>query len=486
MDPGMDTGSEEFADPVPPAHGKGNGPYKFIGLLFILLFLGMAGYVIYFDAALSEDFINSPYNTRQDTFAERVIRGPIVSSGGQVLARTDVAEDGTEIRVYPYGELFAHVVGYDSNGKSGLESEANFNLLTSHAFFVDQINNEFKGRKNMGDTVVTSLDPDLQMTAYSALGGYRGAVIAIEPKTGRILAMVSKPDFDPNTIEESWDFLINDDQDSRLLNRATAGAYPPGSVFKLVTSLDYYRVHGSFAGFGFLCGGEITLQDHTIRCYNETAHGQEDFYHAFAHSCNCAFAQIGVDLGSSSLRRTAEDLLFNQELPFSRSRKSTFTLDRNAGIPLTMQTSIGQGNTLVSPAHMALIVCAAANKGTIMKPSLIDEIRNSEGDVIDVNRPAAWKTVMTEEEASVLCSLMKEVVDNGTAYSLSGRGYTAAGKTGSAEFDESGSSHSWFVGYSNLQSPDLVVAVIAENGGTGSETAVPIAAAVFDSYYSSH
>ncbi len=485
MDPEMDTEDIEYEDPVKPRR-KGNGPYKFIGFLFIILFLGMTGYLIYFDAVVSEDFINSPYNTRQDTFADRVIRGPIVSSDGQVLARTETYSDGTEVRVYPYGELFAHVVGYDSNGKSGLESEANFSLLTSHSYFVDQLSNEFKGQKNMGDTVVTSLDPDLQMTAYSALGSYRGAVIAIEPKTGRILAMVSKPDFDPNTIAESWDYLVRDNNDSRLLNRATDGAYPPGSVFKLETSLDYYRVHGSFTGFGFLCQGQITLQDHTIRCYNETAHGQEDFYHAFAHSCNCAFAQIGVDLGSVSLKSTAEDLLFNQELPFTRYRKSSFSLDRSSGIPLIMQTSIGQGNTLVSPAHMALIACAVSNKGVIMKPSLVDEIRNSDGEVVKENKPVVWKTIITEEEASVLGSLMEEVVETGTGYALSGRGYTAAGKTGSAEFDENGSSHSWFVGYSNIQSPDLVVAVIAENGGTGSETAVPIAGAVFDAYYSSH
>ena len=296
--------------------------------------------------------------------------------------------------------------------------------------------------------------------------------------------MVSKPDFDPNTIGESWEYKIRDENDSSLLNRAVAGAYPPGSVFKIVTALDYYRKHGSFSGFSFLCEGRITMMDHTIHCYNETVHGNEDLYTAFANSCNCAFARAGVDLGGTSLRKTAEDLLFNQELPFSQCRSSTFTLDDHSGVPLIMQTSIGQGNTLVSPAHMALIACAVANGGTVMKPQLIDEIRNSQGDVIRTIKPSEWKTIMTKEEAQALSGLMQGVVENGTAYALSGRGYTAAGKTGSAEFNEEGASHSWFVGFSDVNSPDLVVAVIVENGGTGSESAVPAAAAVFDAFYS--
>ena len=162
--------------------------------------MGLIGYLVYFNTIKSDDFINSPYNTRQDTFADRVVRGNIVSSDGEILAQTNVSEDGTEERSYPYSNIFAHVVGYDSNGKSGIESEANFQLLSSHEFFLNQIRNEFMGTKNTGDTVVSTLSADLQTTAYNALGDRRGAVVALEPSTGKILAMVSKPDFDPNTI----------------------------------------------------------------------------------------------------------------------------------------------------------------------------------------------------------------------------------------------------------------------------------------------
>lgn len=445
--------------------------------------MGLIGYLIYFNTIKSDDFINSPYNTRQDTFADRVVRGKIMSSDGEVLAQTNVSEDGTEERSYPYNNVFAHVVGYDSNGKSGLESEANFQLLSSHEFFLNQIRNEFMGTKNTGDTVVSTLNADLQTTAYNSLGDRRGAVVALEPSTGKILALVSKPDFDPNTISENWNTLVNDETNSSLLNRATMGQYPPGSTFKVVTALDYFRTRGSFNGFSFDCQGSITKENHTIQCYNGEVHGTEDFYTAFANSCNCAFAEIGTELGGVSLLKTSEDLLFNKKLPLTSYRKSSFTLNGSSGIPLIMQTAIGQGNTLVSPMHMALITSAIANDGLLMKPYLIDKVTNAGGDTIRTTEPTDYKRLMTSNEAALLGKLMEGVVQNGTASALNGRGYTVAGKTGSAEYDENGSSHSWFIGYSNVDKPDLVVAIIVEGGGTGSEAAVPIAADLFDAYY---
>lgn len=460
-----------------------NREYSFVSCFFVLIFVSLIGYVIYYNAVKSEDFINSPYNTRQDTFSDRVVRGSIRSSDGEVLAQTNVYEDGTEERVYPYQNIFAHVVGFDSNGKSGLESEANFQLLTSHQFFLDQMKNEFRDRKNMGDTVVSTLDAGLQVTAYNALGDRRGAVVAMEPSTGRILVQVSKPDFDPNTIAQNWDWLVADENNSSLLNRATNGAYPPGSTFKVVMALDYFRTKGTFEGYSYLCQGSITLNDHTISCYNGTVHGQEDFYSAFASSCNCAFADIGTDIGASSIRRTAEELLFNRKLPLPSYKESSFTLEKNSPVPLVMQTAIGQGNTLVSPMHMALITSAIANGGVLMKPYLIEQVESVDGEVVKTTEPEVYKKLMTANEANLLGKLMKNVVDYGTASALSGRGYTAAGKTGSAEFDENGSSHSWFIGYSNVNNPDLVVVVIVENGGTGSQAAVPIAGEIFDAYY---
>lgn len=449
----------------------------------MVIFLCLISYVIYFNAVKSETFINSPYNTRQDTFSDRVVRGQIVSREGEILASTNVYEDGSEERVYPYGRVFSHVIGFDSHGKSGLESEANFQLLTSHEFFLNQMKNELRHRKNMGDTVISTLSAKLQNRAYNALGDRRGAVIAIEPSTGKILVELSKPDFDPNSLNQDWDSLVSDESNSSLLNRATNGQYPPGSTFKLVTALDYFRTKGSFSGYTYLCQGSISAGDLTLSCYNGTVHGEEDFYSAFASSCNCAFADIGVDLGGASLLRTSEDLLFNQSLPLEGAARSTFSLDKKSSDSLVMQTAIGQGKTLVSPAHMAMLVCAAANGGDLMKPYLIDQVVSTTGEKVSTARPTVYKKLMSVNEANLLCKLMEAVVNYGTATALNGRGYTAAGKTGSAEFDENGSSHSWFVGYCNTDHPELVVAVIVENGGTGSEAAVPIAAEIFDSYY---
>ena len=192
---------------------------------------------------------------------------------------------------------------------------------------------------------------------------------------------------------------------------------------------------------------------------------------------------MGTDLGGSSLKDTAEDLLFNSKLPLTSYKTSSFTLDKKSGIPLIMQTSIGQGNTLVSPAHMALITSAIANGGVLMKPTLIDEVVNKTGESVKKTEASAYKRLISTNEANLLGKLMQGVVTNGTASALNGRGYTVAGKTGSAEFDENGSSHSWFVGYSDVDTPDIVVSVIVENGGTGSEAAVPIAGQIFDAYY---
>ena len=167
-------------------------------------------YIVYFTIIRAGSFVNSPYNKRQDLFAETVVRGDIVDRNGNVLAETLVADDGTETRNYPYGSVFAHVIGYSDTelGKTGLESVENFELLTSNAFFVEKIQNEFSGEKNMGDTVVTTLDADLQQAAYDALGDNKGAVIVMEADTGKILAMVSKPTFDPNEeldeIKHTW------------------------------------------------------------------------------------------------------------------------------------------------------------------------------------------------------------------------------------------------------------------------------------------
>ncbi|MEE1110456.1 MAG: penicillin-binding transpeptidase domain-containing protein, partial [Lachnospiraceae bacterium] len=223
------------------AKRKKNRPYLFISGAFLLLFISLIGYLAYFNVVMRDRILANPYNKRQETLNEYVIRGDIVSRDGEVLAHTEIGEDGNETRVYPYGRTFAHIVGFSVKGRSGIESIKNYDLLSSHNAVVDRILNEFEGTRNPGDIIVTSLDTDVQSAACSALGDRQGAVVVMRPSSGEVYAMVSKPDFDPNTIDADWEAIVGDETGSQLLNRALQGLYPPGSTFKIVTALGYMR-----------------------------------------------------------------------------------------------------------------------------------------------------------------------------------------------------------------------------------------------------
>lgn len=451
------------------------------------IFLALIGYLVYFNVELRDEYANSPYNSkRQGTYQERVTKGKILASDGDILASTEKDSEGNEYRQYPYKNVFAHVVGYSDKGTSGLEQVMNSQLLTSHANVAEQVQKEFQNEKNVGDNVYTTLDTKLQQTAFDALDDRKGAVVVMEPDTGKILAMVSKPDFNPNTISDDWDQINADAGSSILVNRATQGQYPPGSTFKIVTALAYWRQNNTFDNFSFDCVGEVENGGYTIHCYHNTVHGHEDFASAFAHSCNSAFAQIGVDLDRSEYVDTVKGLLFNSQLPIDLPyRKCNFGLEANSADALTMQTAIGQGDTLVSPMYMAMLTSAVANGGNLMTPYLVEKIESYTGTTVKSYTPKIYKKLMTAQEASKLTELMTGVVEKGTGSALSGRGYTAAGKTGTAEHGDASSTtpHAWFVGFSNVEDPDIVVSVIAEESGSGSEVAVPIAQKIFDAYY---
>ena len=326
----------------------------------------------------------------------------------------------------------------------------------------------------------------LQQAAYDALGENKGAVIVMEADTGKILTLVSKPDFDPNTLAENWEILNTDEENSPLLNRATNGSYAPGSVFKIVTALAYMRQDTDYNSYSYDCQGSITEDNVTIRCFNGTVHGYEDLRSSFANSCNASFANIGLSLDVDGYRETAESLLFNKKLPSVMDyTKSSFVLDSKSGSAEIMMTAMGQGKTMVSPYHMALITETIANGGTLMQPYYVDKVTNYTGTEVKKNVPKSYKRIMTSEEAAQLKEYMAAVVSEGTGSVLSGRSYTVAGKTGTAEFSTSSkASHAWFVGYAHREDKeDIAVAVIVEDSGSGSEYAVPIAKKIFDAYY---
>lgn len=463
---------------------RARGPYLFISWAFAILFFLLIFQMFYFNIYMNDEISDSPYNRRQSSASSTVIRGDIVSSDGQVLATTEVDDEGNETRVYPYYNEYAHVVGYDTNGRAGLESAENYELRTTHISLLQQIANDFTGQKSAGDTVVTTLDSRIQDAAYSALGSYNGAIIVMRPQTGEIVAMVAKPDFDPNTISDIWDELVSDSSNSQLVNRATQGLYAPGSTFKIVTSLAYYREHHSISDFSYNCTGFFEIGTITVHCYGGAAHGEENFASAFAHSCNTAFSQIGLDVGTSRLTDTAEDLLIGSRLPCDiTSSKSRWYLTDDSGDAELVQTAFGQGKTLVTPYQMLLIASAVANDGVLMKPYLVDHTETADGTYLNTSKQSTYKKLMDTDEAELLQDLMRAVVTEGSASALSDRAYETAGKTGSAEYtrsDGSTGTHSWFVGYTGGDDPDYAIAVLAEDGGAGSSTAVPMVGQVLD------
>lgn len=465
---------------------KANSCILGITYLMVALFLGLAVYMGYFLQVRSEDVINNSYNARLDRFSDRIVRGKIMAGDGTVLAETQVDADGNETRVYYYGSVFDHAVGYSAKGKTGIEALANFYLLTSHVNLLEQVGNELSGRKNPGDNVYTTLDAELQQAAYAALGDRKGVVIAMEHDTGKVLAMVSKPGYDPNTLLQDWDWLTDGGNgEGQLLNRATQGLYPPGSTFKIVTALEYMREHpGGYRDYQFDCSGVYVNGDYRIKCYHGTAHGHQDFTRSFANSCNGAFSSLGLGLNLGAFRDTAKSLLFNSPLPITGLpyKQSSFQMGPGADTWEILQTSIGQGTTQVTPMHNAMITAAIANGGTLMKPYFLNSVETAGGEEIKKFMPASYGSLMTAGEAEGLTELMRTVVTEGTGSAVRTDAYTVAAKTGSAEFETGKETHAWFTGFAPVENPKLVVTVLVEEGGSGGKAAAPIARQLFDIY----
>lgn len=464
-----------------------NRPIKVITYMMVIVFVSMIGYVIYFMQFKSENVIANSRNIRQDYFAKTVERGDIITSDGVVIATSETDSEGNTNRSYPYGRVYAHVAGYDEYGKSGLELAGNFYMLRSHINIVERVYQELKEEKNRGDNLVTTIDSGLQNAAYNALGSCKGAVIAIEPSTGKILCMVSKPDFDPNDIENVWEYLKTDEgKDSTLLlNRATQGLYAPGSTFKVVTLLEFMKENpDTYYRYGFTCESNSIFSGVNIRCSNNKAHGELTIADALAYSCNVSFATIGTTLDKGKYRETAEGLLFNKDLPYDGEyNKSKFVIKDTSPNDQMPQTVIGQGDTKITPLHNAMIMSAIANDGVLMKPYLMDHIENDDGAVVKRFSSKSEGELLSKAECDALTKYMEGVCDYGTGSGyFSGLSYKVAGKTGTAEYDDEGNCNSWFVGFSNPEQPDLVVCAIVEESNITGVTGAWVARQVFDAY----
>lgn len=457
-----------------------NSSLKKISLIYIGLFAILIANLIFFIIYDSSNVIINSYNPRFEELEDSIIRGKILDKNSKILAET-VFDENKEMRVYPYGNVFSHIVGYSHQGKTGIESLVNFELLRTNMGLGSKVINTIIGKKRVGDNVVTTLDASLQSKAYELLSDDKGAIVVMEPSTGKILAMVSKPDFNPNNIQDDWDTLRQDKENSPLLNRATQGLYPPGSTFKIVTSLAYIRNH-DWQGFRYYCDGEARFGNSIMHCYGNTAHGEVDLLEAFQESCNTAFSQIGSEMNSNEFREIASMLLFNTNLPYPLSySKSSFVLNSQSTIEEIAETSIGQGKTLITPFHNALIVSSIANGGILMKPYIIDRIENANGDLIEKYLPKMYSEMINVEDTGYLTEFMDAVVKEGTGGTSAIDGINVAGKTGSAE-NPFGDTHAWYVGFAPVEQPRIVVSIIVENAGTSSANAAPIAKELIDLY----
>ena len=375
-------------------------------------------------------------------------------------------------------------------GGSGVEGAVNTELTTcSSGEKVDvELNDGSTLTQYIGNDVYTTLDTTLQKVADEALGSRKGAVIAVDPTTGKVLACVSKPNYDPNEAGEMYnEWASYSDDDSVLINRATQGLYSPGSTFKILTFLEYVKENpDSYSDFTFECEGTTKESGGTtVNCYNKKAHGTEDLTKALVNSCNCAFSHIGTLLNMDYFKGTAESIGMNSALPLeTETSVSKFTLDESSDVAAKQQTAFGQGELVMSPLQICMMTSVIANGGNMMKPYIIDRIVASNGNVVKQNAPSVYKNgIATEEETAVVGSAMREMVKQSASKVFSGCEYEVAGKTGTAEYgDEDGYAHSWFTCYAPYDDPQIVVTCLVEKTDGPSSVPEKICREVVEAY----
>ena len=470
-------------------------PRMVVGSLALVLLI--SGFYIYSLASFDENILDSTYNRRLSKMKEQTMRGSIYAESGEELAYTDTEDSGAENRVYNYGRLFSHVIGYTYGEGAGLEGMLDYQLSRSSDTFDNKLHAELTGQKYRGNSVVTTLDFDMQLAAYNALGENDGAVVVMD-RNGAIIAMVSKPDFNPNTFMTQG---VDPDADAPLLNRAVSGLYPPGSTFKTLTLLSYYREcvesenFDSFAQFVYECNGVFTKDNISIACVGHTSHGSVDTYGAFAHSCNGAFITMGLDTEITRSIATAEELLFNRELHYHDgiglvTAKSQYVLDNESAEWEIMQTSFGQGNTLITPIHNALIMQAVANGGVLYEPYIVSGILSPDGDAVYSYDGSSggeyYGSVMSDDEAEMLSEHLAEVIEVSFSHVFSDAPYTVCGKSGTAQYGTQGYEHSLFTGYMSEDESEIIVSVVLEGynkNGAPDRYAVNVARDIFDAWY---
>jgi penicillin-binding protein A len=481
-----------------------NRQIRRVAVVVLVAFMALLAAPLYWQVLAADRLANDGRNTRVLIKEYSIERGPIVLADQTPVAesrRSRQRGDPLEfVRVYPNGPRYGMVTGFYSLvfGRTLAEQEFNSFLLgRAPEQFGQNVTDLLTARETPGGTLVLTLDKATQAAAEGALGGRKGAVVALDPRTGAVLAMTTYPRYDPNqlsshnpeAIRRNWDRLIND-ENGPLLNRAAGALYPPGSTFKVVTAAaalengvtmdqelpsppvyDVPQTSADIRNFGGASCGAPTLT----------------LTEALEISCNTTFAALGVELGSEKLADEAEKFGFNKPSPYQLPA-ATSVIPRDQDVPATAQSAIGQRDVRTSPLQMATVAATIANGGRRMGPFVARQVVSDKGRVVKRFEGEDFGQVIPEEVAGNLRQMMLGVVENGTGQAARIPNVEVAGKTGTAQHARGRDPHAWFIGFASSGDRQIAVAVVVEEGGdagseaTGGRTAAPIARRVMSTY----
>ncbi|MDQ0372545.1 peptidoglycan D,D-transpeptidase FtsI family protein [Cellulomonas humilata] len=477
-----------------------NTPLRRLATVVLVMFVGLmasATWVQYFQA----DRLNNDSRNVRTLYREfGNARGPIVVAGDAIALSTKVEDSYGYQRSYTNGELYSAMTGFYSvvNGRTELERAANEELTgRGDQLFFSRIRDLLTGRQPEGAAVETTINPAAQQAAFDGLAGQQGAVVALEPSTGKILALVSTPGFDPNALA-SHDIAaagaayqaLSSAPGNPLRSNATQETYPPGSTFKLVTATAALE-SGQYTPESTLPAPErLTLPQTTATIGNFGGGGcgadPITLADALRISCNTAFGQLGLNVGADALRAQAERFGFNDPdltIPM-KVVESVFPAEMD--LPVTAQSAIGQRDVRATPLQMAMVSAAIANGGQLMTPYTVQTVRSADLHRVSETEPTLYSTAMSPGTAAAMRDMMVGVVESGSGVAAQIPGVQVAGKTGTAQTAEGQAPHAWFTAFAPADAPRVAVAVIVEHGGnagneaTGGRVAAPIAKAVIE------
>ncbi|MGL5859002.1 MAG: peptidoglycan D,D-transpeptidase FtsI family protein [Angustibacter sp.] len=479
-----------------------NAPIRRLAVIVLLLFGALLISTTVIQYVQAAELRDKPGNRRTLLESYGRQRGPILVSGAPI-ARSVPTDDQLKFRrAYTDPTLYAHLTGFYSftyGTGSGIERSENALLSgSSDELFYRRMVDLVAGREPQGASVELTIDPKVQRAADQALGDQRGAVVAMDPRTGAILALVSHPAYDPNklashdlgAVQRSYERLIEDDGDP-LVNRAVAGdLYPPGSTFKIVTAAAALE-SGEYDERSELFGGASLDLPQTSTTLPNDFRGacgpgdRVDLTTALQISCNTAFGSLGLALGGDALREQAQKFGFGDRLSIPMTVTSS-SVPAGMNPPQSAQAAIGQFDVRVTPLQMAMVSAGIANGGVVMAPYLVKTVRAPDLDVVREANPQDLSRAVGEDTAAAITRMMLRVVQSGTGTRAQIPGVTVAGKSGTAQQGKGQPPHAWFTAFAPVDDPEVAVAVVVEDGGragneaAGGRVSAPIAKAVME------